>query len=264
MRQQKMKKTYFLIILLSIVSVALYGQEPVKKMDEKAREAAAQKAAAEKAAHEYFKSRDQGEANGMATTSNQLQKNEQDAVRKVYEDYKTAILNNLGADAADCVDSLTINYYSDMLEHIKYDDSIAVNSLAILDKFMVLAIRHRTPKDSLLSFNGRKMFISAVEEGMVGKNSVMNQAMGVITTNGDFAEGAFILNGRDAPFKYHFYRESGQWKLNLTSIFPFAAYAFTKLVKDSGMEENEYLLFLLEMTLGEKVSEDIWHPIFIK
>jgi len=189
------------------------------------------------------------------------QEKEKELVRESFNNYKTSILNDKGENAVNFVDSRTLSYYNQILEKTKNSDSLAVSKLGLLDKLMVLTIRHRTSKKDILSFNGKELLVYAIKEGMVGKNSVMNTEIGDVEIDGSFAKGQFISNGQRSPFYFHFYKENNYWKVDLTSIFPAGEMAFKKLVNDSGEEENNYLLMLLEMVTGKKPLNKVWKPI---
>ncbi len=189
------------------------------------------------------------------------QKSESNLVRKSFEDYKTAILNDEGGQAVQFVDSRTIAYYSKMLDLVKTADSGKVNSLSILDKLMVLAVRHRTGKADILSFDGRALFVHAIKSGMVGKSSVADNSIGEVTINGHFAKGQFLYKGQKTPIFFHFYKEQEQWKVDLTSIFGVSTVAFENMAKESGETENDYILHLLEMISGEKPGSEVWLPV---
>lgn len=181
-------------------------------------------------------------------------------VRKTFDHYKTSILNDKGEEAAQCVDSRTIQYYNDLLTHVKTADSATVEKMSILDKFMVLTIRHRATQDEILSFDGKGLLVYAIQKGMVGKNSVSNNTIGDITIDGDFAKGQLIANGQKMPAFFHFYKETGIWKLDLTALFPLATIAFKGMAADSEQSENDFLLLLLEMVSGSKPGSEIWKP----
>jgi hypothetical protein len=197
----------------------------------------------------------------VLTTSCNGQRKEEKSVREAFDNYKSAILNDKGEEAVKYVDSRTIKYYSDILELVKNADSSQVNSLSLLDKLMVFSIRHRTPKEDILSFDGKGLLIYAIKSGMVGKNSVGNNSIGEVTIDNNFAKGQFIANGQKAPFYFHFYKEGDQWKIDLTSIFSVSTMAFKKMVEDSGQNENEYLFSLLEMLTGKKPGQEIWDKV---
>ena len=189
------------------------------------------------------------------------QKNEEEQVRKTFDGYKAAILNDKGEDALKYVDSRTIKYYGDIIGLVKTADSTKINTLSILDKLMVFSVRHRTAKSDILSFDGKALFVYAIKSGMVGKNSVTNLAVGEVIIENEFAKGQLIVNGQKAPFYFHFYKEEGQWKLDLTSLFPLSTMAFKKIADESGVDQNEYLFSLLEMITGKKPGTEIWQPV---
>lgn len=189
------------------------------------------------------------------------QKSEEKLVKKSFDNYKTSILNDKGEKAVKYVDSRTIKFYSDILELVKTADSTKVETLSILDKLMVFSIRHRTSKNDILSFDGKSLLVYAIKSGMVGKNSVANNSIGKVIIESEFAKGQFLANGQKAPFYFHFYREEGQWKIDLTSLFPVSIIAFKKMADESGENQNDYLFSLLEMITGKKPGTEIWQPI---
>lgn len=189
------------------------------------------------------------------------QKKVEKQVRAAFDNYKSAILNDQGEEAIKHVDSRTIQYYSDILEKTKHADADEVNALSILDKIMVFSIRHRTTKAQILSFDGSSLFVYAIASGMVGKNSVANISIGDINIDNNFAKGQLISNGTSTPMYFHFYKEEGQWKIDLTSIFAVSTMAFQQVINESGEEENAYLFSLLEMLSGKKPGEEIWEKV---
>jgi len=189
------------------------------------------------------------------------QKSEEKLVKKSFDNYKSAILNDKGEEAVKFVDSRTIKYYSDILELVKTADSAKVETISILDKLMVFSIRHRTAKEDVLNFDGESLLVYAINSGMVGKNSVANNSIGEVKIEGNYAKGQYISNGQKAPFYFDFYKEDKQWKIDLTSLFPISTKAFKKMADDSGQNQNDYLFSLLEMITGNKPDIEIWKPI---
>jgi len=189
------------------------------------------------------------------------QKEEEKNVRATFDGYKTAILNDKGEEAVGYVDSRTVDYYTNMLELTKNGDREKVDALPLIDKLMVFSVRARVPKDDILSFDGKKLLVYAIESGMVGKESVQNVTIGDVKIDGDSAKGQFIVSGQEAPFYFDFYKEDGQWKLDLTSLFSTSASALEQMVQSSGMTENEYVFAVLEALTGKKPGEDIWNTV---
>lgn len=196
----------------------------------------------------------------LVALSGVAQKAEENLVRKSFTGYKTAILDDKGEEAVAFVDSRTVAYYGKMLNLVRTADSITVSELPLLDKFMVLAIRHRMDAEELQSTDGKGLLVKAIRNGMVGKSSVANVSVGDVTVEGDFAKGQLMANGKKAPFSFHFYKEENSWKIDLTSLFPMTATMFQNMLDESDMEENEFLLHLLEMGSGMAPSPDVWKP----
>lgn len=190
-----------------------------------------------------------------------VQKRNELQVRKTFNSYKKAILKDQGEKASYFVDKNTLNYYSDILVKVINSDSTEIDALNILDKLMVLSIRHRVSKEDILNFNGKKLFIYAIENGMVGKGSVRNSEIGEIKFNSETAKGQFIINKIKAPFYYGFNKESNEWKLDLTSIFEVGKNAFKKIQEESEQSENEFLFMILESLTGRAPNDQIWQKI---
>jgi hypothetical protein len=189
------------------------------------------------------------------------QKEEEQLIRETFENYKSAILQDKGNKAVNFVDSRTIEYYSKILDLVKNADSAQVDALPILDKLMVFSVRHRTPKADILKFDGKELLVYAIKNGMVGKNSVVNTYIGEISISNDFAKGQLLSNGESSPIFFHFYKESGDWKIDLTSVFPISTIAFRKMLENNGQNENDYLFLMLEMLTDKKPGQEIWEKV---
>lgn len=189
------------------------------------------------------------------------QKNDIKSVKQSFEKYKSAILSDKGEEAVAYVDSRTVDYYSYVLELVLGADSAKVEALSVFDKLMVFSIRHRVSKEEILNFNGKSLLVYAIKSGMVGKNSVNNGSIGDVTIEGDFAKGQLVANGQKSPYFFHFYKEEGHWKIDLTSLFPVARSAFQKMVEDREQSPNEYLFSLLELITGKIPGPEIWIPV---
>lgn len=189
------------------------------------------------------------------------QKQEEQAVKSAFEKYRSDILNDLGEEAYKDIDSRTVKYYDDLLVWIKKADSLEIETFSILDKMTVLIMRNKMLKEDLLAMDGKKLFVYAVNNGMVGKGSVSNNSIGKVTVNGNFASGQFISKGKETEVYFHFYKEEGTWKVDLTSLFPISILALDKVIADSGKSENEFLLPLIEASIGKKLDSTSWKPL---
>lgn len=196
----------------------------------------------------------------LLPTLTTAQQTEELKVKKTFDAYKSAILNDKGEEAVEQVDTKTITYYGNILEKVKTADSLQIDKLSLMDKLIVLVIRHRIPKEEIMTTNGKQLLVTAIKMGMVGKSSVINNEVGVVKVNGNFASGELLVRGQKTPLAFEFHKESGAWKLDLTALFPAGEAAFHQMVKQSGEPENEYLLSLIELTTSKEPEAEVWVP----
>ena len=189
------------------------------------------------------------------------QESEEQTIIAAFDAYKQAVLDGDGVETVAWVAHNTIAYYGDMLELALEADSLQVDSLPLLDKMMVLTVRHRTPKEDLLSFDGEKMIIYAVKAGMLSKNSVATHSIGNVTVEGEQAKGELFIAEQPSTIFMDFYKESDRWKVDLTSLFDISTMVFKKMVEDSGQPENEVILSALGMVSDTRPGPEIWQPI---
>lgn len=186
---------------------------------------------------------------------------EEPKVRNAFESYKSAILNDRATDALNSVDSNTRAYYTTLLRHVKKSDSVTISSLPLLDKLSILMLRAVASKEEILEMKGTDAFLYAIENGMVGKNSVMNVSIGKVQINADFATGEFIHDGKPTDISFHFRKERGAWRVDLTSIFQVSTGAFKNMIKESGKSEHIFLFEILEELADHPITSEIWHPL---
>ena len=182
-------------------------------------------------------------------------------VKKTFDSYKTAILNDKAEKALETIDSRTLKYYTEILDAVKMADSSKITSMSLIDKITILSVRARATKDEIILMKGHDLFLFAIKNGMVGKDGVINNSVGDVTVNKNFAKGQLLVNGKKAPLYFHFYKENGKWKIDLTSLFPMSNVVLKKMIEESGKPEDEYIMMLLEAITGIKQSSEIWKPV---
>ena len=182
-------------------------------------------------------------------------------VRDCFNGYKNAILNDKSDAAYSYIDNRTKKYYTEIAQKTRDYDSLALSYISLIDKITILSVRQKAEKEELLNFNGETIFKFAIDNGMVGKNSVVGNTIGSVAVENDFARGQFINDGKPTEIYYHFYKESEKWKIDLTSIFNVAEQAIKAQLKQSGLEESTFIELLLSMVADKPLKEDLWHPV---
>jgi hypothetical protein len=187
------------------------------------------------------------------------QENDVELIRKNFDSYKAFLYNSNGVEAANLVDSHTIKYYSNIIELVKDADSLKVESLPLLDKIMVLIVRQKVSAENILKFDGTALLIHAINNGMINKKSEGSFTIGDITVENNFAKTQIIFNGVKSPYFLNFYKESGQWKYDLTSSFPISLPAIEKLTNEIG--ERGFINLMLSYGNRENANQNVWMPV---
>ena len=182
-------------------------------------------------------------------------------IMNVYQDYKESILNDKGSAAYECIDKETRDYYDWLIVASNELNKKQIQALGLMDHFTICVLRKNLTASELAKMSGKDLFIYAIDNGMVGKNSVVNAELGNVITNGNFSKAEFVVNGQKTPFFFHFYREDKLWKLDITHLFSLGTMALKKMVEDSGETENDFITNILEVLTGKKPTKNIWKPI---
>lgn len=197
----------------------------------------------------------------VTITTTKAQTNDKTEIKKIFEQYKSAILNDKAGVALNSIDNRTIDYYKRILSDVKTADSIKITGMSLVDKITVLGIRARATKQEIIEMKGADAFLFSIKNGMVGKNSVVNNSVGEITVNNGFAKGELLVQGKRTPVFFHFYKEREGWKLNLTELFSLGNISLKQMLQESGKQENDYLIEILSMLSGKTLNYKIWQPI---
>jgi hypothetical protein len=188
-----------------------------------------------------------------------IQSDEQ-LVRQTFINYKEAILQQRGQSAVRLISSATLQYYARMrtiaLEGLEKE----VRQLTPMNKIMVLTLRHRISTDELRATTPETVFILAVNQGWIGKTSVIDSDIGQIRVVHKDASAQYVKGGEPTPLKYRFTKENGEWKIDLTALMPVADQAMSTLIKQEGLDEDKFIISLIESVSGKKVSSSIWTP----
>lgn len=183
-------------------------------------------------------------------------------VKASFEAYREAILEDDGARAAKFVSHHTIDYYDEIVVQALTADSMALDTMSLIDKMTILIIRGKMSAELLKTAGPGDGFIFSINEGLVGKEEARRNDLGKVFYDSTFARAPMIVDGQQTPLPMHFHLEEGVWKLDLTSLFPISEPVFTKMIEESGMPENEFLQLVVTITLeGEEEANPIWHPI---
>lgn len=192
--------------------------------------------------------------------SAQGSQSEEELIRQAFLAYKAAILQQQGQSAVQLVNTATLQYYERMKALTLEGQEREVRQLTPAHKIMVLLLRHRVPVGDLRRMTPEELFIHAVNQGWIGKNGVLDSDIGQIRVFGNDASAEHVKNRKPTPLKYRFTKEDGKWKIDLTALMPMADQAMSMLIKTEGLDEDAFIISLIESISGKKILPTIWQP----
>jgi hypothetical protein len=192
--------------------------------------------------------------------SAQGSQSEGELIRQAFLTYKAAILQQQGQSAVPLVNRATLQYYARMKALALEGQEKEVRQLTPVNKAIVLLLRHRIPVGDLRGMTPEEVIIHAVNQGWIGKNSVLDSDIGQLQVFGNDASAEYVKSGKPTPLKYRFTKEDGKWKIYLTALTPLADQAMSMLIKKEGLDEDTFIIGIIESVSGKKVLPTIWQP----
>ncbi len=183
------------------------------------------------------------------------------AVERAFQDYKVAVLNGDGVAAAALVTQQTYDYYGQIADHALPLDQGGLNKLHVMDRMAVLQLRYQMSRAQLESMSGAEIVAYAVDQGWIGKDGVSRLQVGPFTVNGDTASAAALGgDGQETSLRLHFVKEGDRWRLDLMRMLLVTRVAIAQAIQQTGMSENDFILYALEAMTGRRPGLDIWSP----
>lgn len=198
------------------------------------------------------------EATGGSTADGAAEKE----VVAVFERYRGAAMACKGADAVECVDSHTMEYFQKMLDLARTGSAAEVHRQTYINRMMILMCRAQYKPEELKNMTGRMLFISGIDRGQTSKQAMLKMSVGRVRIEGDVAVMAMRSEGKETSVSMEFRREGGQWRLDFTGLLKLVDMAMKTVAQDQDMDEDDLLMSVLETTLGHKPGEEIWEPVF--
>jgi hypothetical protein len=182
------------------------------------------------------------------------------AVRAAFAAYRAAATAGDGGGAAAMVDHVTVYYYDEALRRARTSTAAELERLSLVDRLVVLSIRHRLSSDALATLDGRGLVAAGVADGWIGRQGTSHMELGEVSVNGDVADAPVLVDGQPSEFAFHFRREPAGWRLDLTSVHAATEQALEAAVAQSGLEANAFMVAALQQATGRPVASTIWSP----
>lgn len=183
-----------------------------------------------------------------------------DAVRGVFTAYREAILAKQGGEAAALLSRSTFDYYEKMRKLALTGDAKTVQAESLSNQLQVLLMRLRVPTEKLESLSSQALIAYAIDEGWIGRDSVVKLKAGDVLTEGDIATLAVSIEGVGAGPGFRFNREPAGWRLDLVPLLQMSNLMLQMAAKEKGIPEDQFMLGMLESVVGRKIGPEAWVP----
>lgn len=184
-------------------------------------------------------------------------------VKNCYKAYQDALLAGDGKTSLKLINQGGIDYYNALFKYVLEADSETVAIMPLMDKLMVLSLRFRTDRNTLLRMdkNGESLYEYGVNQGLVGTNSIKQAELGTILINNDVATARVLQNGQEVPMQFKFVKEDNKWKFDAKYMLVQTGFALQQHLVEKGISEDDFIIETLEKMSAKPVENGIWHPV---
>jgi hypothetical protein len=189
------------------------------------------------------------------------------SINQVFYKYMELAEKKDGKALSNLVSKSTIDFYSDILGHVRFSKKKKVQKLEFLEKMTVLISRHLIAREKASEplEGGKQFFEFIVDNGTIEPKQSL--ALGTISFEENIAKVQVLYNGSPVPenlMVFVFVKEEEQWKIDITSIInnPFIQMTLQQTIKEAEMTELEFIQFAMKLAYGNDIDEKkIWKPI---
>ncbi|MCB1036767.1 MAG: hypothetical protein KDD47_23275 [Acidobacteria bacterium] len=185
-------------------------------------------------------------------------------IQTVFGAYKAAIIENNGQEALKLVSRNTIEYFERTRDLALYGQPAEIQEHTLTDRLQIAHFRVRIPVETLKNFSAEQLFVYTAEHGWLGGNSISPVSLGELSLDGDSAEAGALVNGQPVPFKVHFHREDGAWKLDLVALLAVGDSALHQRAEQSAITGDDLILRILSGATGSEVTDSVWQPLLAR
>lgn len=178
-------------------------------------------------------------------------------IHQTFDTYMQAIQDDQGVLAYSLIDRKTRKYWDELCYKVVYAEKKDFVEFGLFDRIQVVLARLNIPDTHLIGMNGQALFEYAVNQGWVKNDSMQTLGLGEIGINGDFASGNAIARPETSSlYRFHFYKESEAWKIDLTELLKMAEAVLTHYQEESGTTEEDFIFEIVHIITGKPVDPE--------
>ena len=192
------------------------------------------------------------------------------AVRATFEAYRQALISGDGERAAALVDRATGDYYRELKRLILEGSEEDVRQRTFVDRFLVVAFRHRFDVAELSAMELADVIARAMEIGWINSAAIEQLAAGAVRIEGDEAWAAArtrasledpALGGGIDELEYRFVNEDGSWKFRFSALVSSIDEVMRSLAEQLAADEDDLIFTLVESLTGVEVLPEVWDAV---
>lgn len=191
----------------------------------------------------------------------------EEAVRRVFADYKAALVQGDGEAAVALVDAATLRYFEELRDLALTGSEEEVRARSFIERLLVVSMRHELGPLEMAELDLGDLIRIAVEEGWISPQSIAQLEMGEVRIDGGRAEGdartraqatGTAEQGPVASLVYEFVLEEGAWKFRFGSLVSSLDRLVSDFAAELGLAEDDLIFTLVESFSGRKVLPEVW------
>ena len=185
------------------------------------------------------------------------------AIIDCFEEYKTAGRNRDGKHALNYLSKNVVEFYNDLMSMAIYSDSSQLMELWSFYKIMIVGIRCEIPKEVLLEMSGEELIVYAFENNLNDMQTFEddNFKVGSTEIDNNMAKAKMLYKGEEVEMVVNFYKEDGNWKVDLLSIIEYAIPVVENKIHKMGYDNNEGTSLFLLLAGCDSPMNPLWEPI---
>ncbi len=191
------------------------------------------------------------------------------AIRQVFEAYRTALSEGDSTTAAALVDQATHDYWHELRTLALEADAATLRERSFIERLLVVSLRHEIDAAKISSMELSGLLETAIASGWVAAASVDRLEMGAVTVEGTVAS-APAMTGSTAPndsvaapaavegLEYRFRYENGAWRFGFADLVRGLEGVIAELTRQLGTGEDDLIFMLVENLTGRPVLPAVW------
>ncbi|MEU7531641.1 hypothetical protein AB0A74_38320 [Saccharothrix sp. NPDC042600] len=187
---------------------------------------------------------------------------EQEAVRKAFEDYRTALRAKDGKAAVKVVSDEVLSWYVEMKELALKATPERLGRLGFSTHVLVYGIRAQFGAADLRAMSSADILAATVDKGLLDADTLEKVELGTIVVEGETARAQFTTrDGAATGLTLPFHKEFGLWKFDYLPLLFLGQRMVESQAERDGLTVEEVVDLTLVATYGQERAAELKQPL---